>query len=211
MKFLVSAGPTREYFDPVRFLSNPSTGKMGFEMAAALLEAGQEVSLVSGPVSLKPPKGAEYVPVVSAQDMLAAIEARFASCDVLVMTAAVCDYRPAEYSPQKEHKGGEEVSLKLVRTPDILKNLKEKRQNQLVIGFAAETEDLEASGERKLAMKGLDMIVANDVSNPALAGFGSQYLNATLIYRDRPAKKLGKVTKREIASHIMSFVKEAKA
>lgn len=204
LRFLVSAGPTREFIDPVRFISNPSTGRMGFALAREILAAGHECVLVSGPVALEPPEGARYVPVVSAQDMLEALQKEFSGCDVLVMTAAVSDFKPARYLPHKEHKAEAGSCLELERTPDILMTLAPEKAGQVVVGFAAETEDLEASGRRKLLRKGLDMIVANDVSSPR-AGFASRDLDAVLIYPDRPQERLGLLSKEEIARRIIDF------
>ena len=208
LKFLVSAGPTREYLDPVRFLSNPSSGKMGFAVAKEVLKRGYECVLVSGPVNLKPPKGCKFIPVISAEDMYQAIKKEFANCDALVMTAAVSDFKPARKLKQKEHKIAEKSILELVRTKDILKSLAPEKGKRIVVGFAAETNDLEASGKRKLFTKALDMIVANDVSSPR-AGFQSEYLDATFLYPKEPAEHLGLVSKAKVAAKIVAFAEKA--
>ena len=140
MRFLVSAGPTREFVDPVRFLSNRSTGKMGYAVARAAVEAGHEVVLVSGPVSLESPPGlAAFVPVVSARDMLAALRRALAAADALVMTAAVADFRPARVSRRKIHKGAMPDSIRLVPNPDILAALARRKGRRVFVGFAADS------------------------------------------------------------------------
>ncbi|MBO7435548.1 phosphopantothenoylcysteine decarboxylase [bacterium] len=210
LKFLVSAGPTREYIDPVRFLSNPSSGKMGFAVAKEAVRRGYECVLVSGPVNLRPPKGCRFIPVISAEDMYQALKKEFRSCDVLIMTAAVSDFKPARMLKQKEHKIAEKSTLELVRTKDILKSLSPDKGKRIVIGFAAETNDLEASGKRKLFVKGLDMIVANDVSKP-LAGFAVGKLNATFLYPKKAKERLGLISKVSVARKLIDFAeKEAK-
>ena len=210
LKFLVSAGPTREYIDPVRFLSNPSSGKMGFAVAKEAVRRGYECVLVSGPVNLRPPKGCRFIPVISAEDMYQALKKEFRSCDVLIMTAAVSDFKPARMLKQKEHKIAEKSTLELVRTKDILKSLSPDKGKRIVIGFAAETNDLEASGKRKLFVKGLDMIVANDVSKP-LAGFAVGKLNATFLYPKKAKERLGLISKASVARKLIDFAeKEAK-
>ena len=210
LKFLVSAGPTREYIDPVRFLSNPSSGKMGFAVAKEAVRRGYECVLVSGPVNLRPPKGCRFIPVISAEDMYQALKKEFRSCDVLIMTAAVSDFKPARMLKQKEHKIAEKSTLELVRTKDILKSLSPDKGKRIVIGFAAETNDLEASGKRKLFIKGLDMIVANDVSKP-LAGFAVGKLNATFLYPKKAKERLGLISKVSVARKLIDFAeKEAK-
>ena len=163
MKFVVTAGPTREPLDPVRYLSNRSSGKMGYAIAAAALEAKHEVILISGPVALTAPSGAEVVRVTTGEEMFEAAAAHFARCDVFVMCAAVCDYKPARYTPQKTKKQHRPFSLALEPTRDILASLTNSPHDCLVVGFAAETEELRESAQRKLREKNCDLIVANDV------------------------------------------------
>jgi len=172
MKILVTAGATREAIDPVRFLSNRSTGKMGYAVAGVAVERGHEVRLVSGPVAMDEPSGVSVVRVVSAADMLDAVLADFGWCDVLVMCAAVADWRPRVVAEQKMKKfdAGDGMTLELERTVDILQAVGDVKQSQVVVGFAAETENMLSEARRKLVAKGLDMIVANDVSR-ADAGF----------------------------------------
>lgn len=170
MRFLISAGPTREHLDPVRFLSNRSTGRMGYAVAEAAQKAGHEVVLVSGPVSLAVPAGVVCERVLSACEMLAALERHLERCDVLVMCAAVADWRPAEMSDVKLKKRGMEPVIRLVPNPDILKTLLPKKGTRIFVGFAAETHAVEQEAQAKLEQKGLDMLVANDVTQPD-AGF----------------------------------------
>ena len=172
MNVLVTAGPTREALDPVRFLSNRSTGKMGYAIARAAVARGHCCRLVSGPTALSAPDRVEVQAVVSAQDMLSAVEAAVPWCDALIMCAAVADWRPATLSTRKLKKSGHRTSLELVRTPDILETVASRKGDRLFVGFAAETDDIERHAEGKMRRKGLDMIVANDVSLPG-AGFAS--------------------------------------
>ena len=171
MKILVSAGPTREPIDAVRFLSNRSTGRMGYAVAQAAAEAGHEVALVSGPVALEPPPGVtRVVRVETALEMLDALRAELPAADALVMAAAVADFRPAAAAARKLHKGELGETLRLERNPDILATLRPLKGDRIFCGFAAETDDVLGSAADKLARKGLDLVVANDVSAPG-AGF----------------------------------------
>ncbi len=204
MRLLVSAGPTREFVDPVRFLSNRSTGKMGYAVARAAVEAGHEVVLVSGPVSLEPPPGlAAFVPVVSARDMLAALRRALAAADALVMTAAVADFRPARVSRRKIHKGAMPDSIRLVPNPDILATLARRKGRRVFIGFAAETERAVAGAARKLRAKGLDLVVANDVTLPG-AGFGVDTNIVTFVRPDGTAEALPILPKLDVARRIVA-------
>ena len=170
MKILVSAGPTREPIDAVRFLSNRSTGRMGCAVARAAAEAGHEVALVLGPVAIEPPDGVRVVRVETALQMRDALRAELPAADALVMAAAVADFRPARPAARKLHKGAMPAALRLVRNPDILAGLRPLKGSRIFCGFAAETDDVLASAAGKLARKGLDLIVANDVTAPG-AGF----------------------------------------
>lgn len=162
---LITAGPTREHLDPVRFLSNGSSGKMGYALAAAARGRGWTVDLVSGPVSLPSPEGVTLHRVTSAADMLAACQPLFARCDLLIAVAAVADYRPKQFVPGKLPKHSDAFALELVPTTDVVGTLAAtKRAGQIVVGFAAETSELESRAREKLARKRLDWIVANDVS-----------------------------------------------
>ena len=177
---LVTAGPTREYMDPVRFISNPSSGKMGYALARAARRAGARVVLVSGPVDLRPPRGVRLVRVESAREMYRAVMAEFRRADILVMAAAVSDYRPARRLRRKMKKGRRRMTLALVRTDDILAAAAARKGKKIVAGFAAETGDPLREARRKLEEKGLDLIVGNDVSSPG-AGFGSDLSRAVVV------------------------------
>ena len=208
MKFVVTAGPTREHLDPVRFLSNPSTGKMGFAVARAAATRGHEAVLVAGPVSLKTPKGVRRIDVTSAREMLAAVEqemakARGGTPAVLVAAAAVADWRPAKCSARKLKKGRMSDTLRLVRNPDILKTVARRRGKGLIaIGFAAETNDVVAEARRKCREKNLDMVVANDVTEKG-AGFGASTNRVTFVRRDGSAERLPLMTKLAVARRIV--------
>ena len=203
MKFVVTAGPTREFADPVRFLSNPSTGRMGFAVAQAARSAGHEVTLVAGPVSLKTPSGVRRVDVVSARDMLAALRAEVVHADVLVMTAAVADWRPARRAKMKLKKSEMSGVLKLVRNPDILKTL--RRVPGLVrIGFAAETGMPDVEAARKCREKGLDLAVGNDVTRPD-SGFGTRTNRVAFVTPDGRVQHLPLMSKLAVARRIVAF------
>ena len=162
MQFLITAGGTREYIDPVRFISNASSGKMGYALARAALKAGHEVTLITAPTALKPPTGAEIVRVETAAEMFAAVKEHFARCDCLIMAAAVADYTPARPSQTKLKKQTSKLTLELKPTPDILKWAgRQKKTGQTLVGFALEDRDLRANAERKMRDKNLDVIIAN--------------------------------------------------
>jgi phosphopantothenoylcysteine decarboxylase / phosphopantothenate---cysteine ligase len=200
---LVTAGPTREPFDPVRFLSNRSTGKMGFALAQAAAERGARVVLVSGPVSLPDPPGVTVIRVETAQEMLAACLSQFATADITIGAAAPADYRPARVAEQKIKKSGEALDLELVRTPDILEELgRRKRQDQVTVGFAAETENMVENARAKNVRKNLDFTCANDVTQDG-AGFGHDTNVITLVGRDGSPEQLPLLSKREAAHRIL--------
>ena len=162
LQFLITAGGTREYIDPVRFISNASTGKMGCELARSALLAGHNVTLIMAPTNLDAPKGAGVVKVESARDMFEAVRGKFGGCDCLIMTAAVSDYTPVKSARHKMKKSPGVIALKLKPTQDILKWAgTHKKQNQVVVGFALEDRDIKAGAERKMREKNLDMIIAN--------------------------------------------------
>ena len=205
MRFVVTAGPTREFIDAVRFLSNPSTGRMGFAVARAARAAGHEVTLIAGPVSLKTPPGVTRIDVVSARDMLAALRRRVAWCDALVMTAAVADFRPVRRAPRKIHKGGMPEALRLVRNPDILASLRPRKGARVFVGFAAETDAVLESAAGKLARKGLDLIVANDVTRPG-AGFAVETNVVTLLAPGAAPEPLPLLPKAEVARRLVARI-----
>lgn len=198
MKVLVTAGPTMEAIDPVRFLSNHSTGKMGYAIARICCQRGAEVTLVSGRTSLKPPVGVIVVSVRSAQDMFEAVASRSAEQDMIIKAAAVADYRPVTVADQKIKKSDDDMSIALERTQDILKWLGEhKREKQVLCGFAMETEQMVEHAKAKLEKKHLDLIAANNVK-VAGAGFGTDTNVVTLIMPDR-IKELELMSKEEVS------------
>ena len=203
LRCLITAGPTREFLDPVRFLSNPSTGKMGYALAAAARAAGWTVDLVSGPVALPEPAGVMVYPVVSAAEMLRQTDALFDPCDVLIMTAAVSDWRPKHSHPQKLKKTGEGMTVEFEPTVDILATLaRRRRADQLLVGFAAETEDVEAHALAKLERKGVDLIAANSVAGPHGA-FGSDQNRLILLGRGGFREVLGPGPKPAVAAALI--------
>lgn len=203
VRVLLTAGPTCEAIDPVRYITNHSSGKMGYATALAALRRGAEVTLVSGPVALQPPAGAALVPVRSAQEMLEAVLARAAESDIIIKTAAVADYTPAAPADQKMKKKDGELALPLRRTADILATLgAQKKPGQVLVGFSMETEDLLKNSTAKLEKKGADMIVANSLRTPG-AGFGGDTNIATLITAGG-AEELPCMTKLELGDLILS-------
>lgn len=207
-RVLITAGPTREPIDPVRYISNPSTGKMGFALAAAAQERGADVVLVSGPVELADPEGVEVHRVQTALEMMQASAAFFPQCDIAIFTAAVSDMRPVHVSDRKLKKGRDDAQLaniELTQNPDILKTLAHQKGDQVVIGFAAETDDVIANATKKLNEKGADMIVANDVSEGK--GFGADDNRASFVFEVDGAdavESLPVMTKRALADEILS-------
>ena len=187
VRVLVTAGPTREELDPVRFLSNPSTGRMGFAIAEAAHARGAEVTLIAGPTELEPPRGVRVVRVVSAEEMARAVDANLGGVQAVIMSAAVADQRPAVRAQQKSKKQDGEELLTLVRTPDILAGLAARfaslAERPVLVGFAAETEKVEEHAREKLVRKQLDLIVANDVSVPGV-GFASRENRVLLLDRE---------------------------
>lgn len=209
MRFVVTAGPTREWLDPVRFLSNPSTGKMGFAVARAARLAGHDVTLVAGPVALRTPAGVRRVDVVTARDMLAAVTSALAAApagetQVLVMCAAVADWRPAETASAKLKKGEMDGILRLVRNPDILKETRDV-PNVVRVGFAAETGAPIAEAARKCREKGLALVVGNDVT-AAGAGFGTDTNRVVFVTSDGTVTPLPLMGKLAVAKRIVRFV-----
>jgi len=202
IRCLITAGPTREFIDPVRFLSNPSTGKMGFALAEAAVAAGWTVDLVAGPVALEEPDGVILYPVVSAEEMFHQVDALFDACDILIMTAAVSDFRPVRQLTQKEKKGEASMTVEFERTIDILKTVTERKAHQTVVGFAAETNDVEAYARRKLEEKRCDWIVANKVGQDG-SGFAADTNEVILIGADGSRMLLGPDSKRAIAEELI--------
>lgn len=208
LRVLVTAGPTREPLDPVRFLSNRSSGRMGYAVAEAARERGALVTLVSGPTALPAPPGVDVVPVTTAQEMCEAVTARFADCDVVIKAAAVADFRPREVRTRKMEKGDEPtLTLVLERTPDILSILGRARKHQILVGFAAETGEPEKRALAKSRAKGVDLVVANDVSRPG-AGFDVETNIVTLVYPDGRMIRLPEMSKKDVAHRILDAVAE---
>jgi len=207
-RVLVSAGPTQEPIDPVRFISNRSSGKMGYAIAEAAQARGAQVVLVSGPTTLPAPRGVEIVSVFTAEEMLKTLSARLAWSTTVIMAAAVADFRPTHPASQKIKKQGRTGrTLDLEQTTDILASLSAQRTTQLMIGFAAETSDLIAHAKDKLTAKGLDLIVANDITMEG-AGFGSDRNAATLIDRQGTMTELALMPKRALADAILDRTHE---
>ena len=205
-KVLITAGPTEEAIDPVRYITNHSTGKMGYALAKAAMERGASVTLVSGPVALKPPMFIDVVNVRSAAEMAEAVKSRADECDIIIKSAAVADYRPTTVATEKiKKKDGEHSSIELERTEDILSYLGEhKRDNQFICGFSMETENMLENSKAKLKKKNVDMIVANNLRT-AGAGFGTDTNVVTLITAD-DAKELPIMSKDEVAHAIFDEI-----
>jgi phosphopantothenoylcysteine decarboxylase/phosphopantothenate--cysteine ligase len=203
-RVLISAGPNREGIDPVRFISNRSTGRMGYALAAAAWRRGASVCLVTGPTALPVPHGVRVTAAVTAEDMLRAIDAELDAATIVIMAAAVADYRPKHRAAQKLKKGDGPMTLELERTTDILAQLASRKGDRFVVGFAAETENVIANAERKLRSKQLDMIVANDVGR-ADTGFEVD-TNAVVILDAHGRVDLPLASKDEIAHQILDHV-----
>jgi len=202
---LVTAGPTREDIDPVRFLTNRSSGKMGYALAEAASRRGARVILVSGPTDLTVPGGIDWIPVRTSDEMRTAVRDRSAEANVIIMAAAVSDYRPAAARTQKLKRGEGSLTLQLEPTPDILAELGREKGRSILVGFAAETTQLAESARAKLARKGADMIVANDVTQEG-AGFDGDTNIVTIFLRDGREIPLPKLTKFEVANRILDQV-----
>jgi phosphopantothenoylcysteine decarboxylase / phosphopantothenate---cysteine ligase len=204
-KFIVTAGPTREKIDPVRYITNHSSGKMGFAIAEEAAKLGAEVLLVSGPVSLTPPGSVQYLPVESAEDMFEAVVERFSEADVVIKTAAVADYRPKNPSSQKLKKQPGNETLELERTKDILFELGKRKENQILVGFAAETNNVENYALEKVSKKNADMIVANNVLTEG-AGFGTDTNVVTFFKKNGESIPLPMMSKHEVAKRLLAEI-----
>lgn len=205
IRCLITAGPTREYIDPVRFLSNPSTGKMGYALANAAVAKGWTVDLVAGPVALEEPRNVVLYPVVSAEEMFHQVDALFDACDVLIMTAAVSDFRPIKQHAQKEKKEQAALMIECERTTDILKTMTERKQRQIVVGFAAETDHVEEYARKKLFEKRCDWMVANKVGEIG-SGFAADTNQVILIGAGGERVDLGPAPKTEIAGELIDRI-----
>ena len=207
-RFLISAGPTREPIDAVRFISNASSGKMGYALARAAVERGAQVRLVSGPTDLEPPQGVELVSVITGEEMYRALASRFEWATILVMAAAVGDFRPHQVISEKfkkHHWQGE--PLELERTTDILAALSAQRTHQTLVGFAVETHNLIENGQEKLKKKSLDMVVANKIGGEGSA-FGNDTNEAILLSRDNVSTQLPRLPKRTLAHRILDEIQK---
>lgn len=205
-RVLISAGPTQEAIDPVRFISNRSSGKMGYALAEAARTRGAEVVLVSGPTALPAPAGVDYCPVSTAEEMRRALLDRFTWSDTVIMAAAVADFRPTQPSQQKLKKRHRPITrLDLTPTDDILQELGERRSTHVLVGFAAETEDLLAHAREKLHAKHVDLLVANDVS-AAGSGFGADTNRVVLLTADGEVEELPLLPKRDVADRILDRI-----
>ena len=209
---VITAGPTREALDPVRYVSNHSSGKMGFALAEACRDAGARVTLIAGPVSLATPKGIERINISSARDLLAeSLRVVDAGCDIFVATAAVADYRAATVAEQKIKKAGDTLTIELVKNPDVVATIAQHPKRPFVVGFAAETQHIEEYARGKLANKQLDMIACNDVSRSDI-GFASDENAMTVFFSDRygfEKVKLDKASKIDIARRLVACMAQA--
>jgi len=204
VKFLITAGPTREPIDPVRFISNRSSGKMGYAIAEAAVDAGHDVVLVSGPVCLEAPRGARLVKVTTSDEMHDAVHAHLKGIDIVVMSAAVSDFKPAQYAPSKIKKSAGPDNIPLIPARDILASLGKIKNNFLLIGFAAETNDLSRNAEKKLREKNCDMIIGNDVSR-ADTGMESDDNELTLFYKSGERRVLAREKKKKLAKKLVKI------
>lgn len=204
-RVLITAGPTREEIDPVRYISNYSSGKMGYALAGQARKLGAEVTLVSGPVDLEQPHGVRLIPVQSAEEMFQAVVSQFNDIDVVIKAAAVADYKPAEKATQKMKKSEELLTLTLEKTPDILQYLGSIKKDQILVGFAAETNLVEEYAMQKLERKNADFIVANDVTQEG-AGFGTDTNIVTIYHSSGKKVSLPMLRKEEVALKILETV-----
>jgi phosphopantothenoylcysteine decarboxylase / phosphopantothenate---cysteine ligase len=205
VKFVVTAGPTREALDPVRFISNRSSGKMGYAIAEAALAAGHQVKLISGPATIEPPKGARFLAITTSDELYRAVHQAVRDCDVLVMCAAVSDFKPANSASRKLKKRNAPFVLKFVPTRDILVSLSKEGRNYFVVGFAAETHDLKKNAMQKLRKKNCDMIVANDVSK-ADSGMESDENAVSIFCRNGELRKISRAPKKIIARELVKII-----
>ncbi len=205
MRFVVTAGPTREAIDPVRFISNRSSGKMGYAIAEAALAAGHTVTLISGPAAVPPPDGAQFISITTSDELYREVHRAVSQCDVLVMCAAVSDYKPARAEPRKKKKRNSPFALELIPTRDILASLPKDDRSYLVVGFAAETHDLETNAQKKLQGKNCDLIVANDVSRTD-SGMESDENEVMIFFRNGEAQKISRTSKQIIARELVKII-----
>jgi len=202
VRFLITAGPTREPIDPVRYISNRSSGKMGYAIAEAALDFGHDVILISGPVNLSPPRNTKFISVSTSDEMFEAVHRHADESDVCVLCAAVADYKPVQVSTIKVKKRADGISMELVPTRDILQSLGRQRARKfLLVGFAAETDHLEANATKKLLEKNCDIIVAND----ARVGMESDENELLILFRDGETKKISRAPKKFLARELVKI------
>ncbi|HYK24014.1 MAG TPA: bifunctional phosphopantothenoylcysteine decarboxylase/phosphopantothenate--cysteine ligase CoaBC [Candidatus Acidoferrum sp.] len=205
MRFLITAGPTREPIDPVRYISNRSSGKMGYAIAEAALTEGHDVTLISGPASVEPPRNANLIPVSTSDEMFEAVRRHADKCDICVLCAAVADYKPADVSSIKIKKSDAKFRLELIPTRDILDSLGHKQDRQFVlVGFAAETDHVEENAAKKLRAKNCDIVVANDVSD-ADSGMESDVNEVIILFRNGEKTKISRAQKKNIARELVKI------
>ena len=204
MHFLITAGPTRQYIDTVRFISNGSTGKMGYACAFEAVKRGHKVTVITGPVSLEKPKGVKVVKVVSTEEMATAVQERFSSCDCVIMTAAVCDYRPISRQKYKIQKTDEPMILRLDRTVDILAELGENKQQQILIGFAVQDKSARQNARRKLKEKNLDAIVLNSPE-----AIGADRNDACILQAGGKWQSFTNISKKALAGKVIKLAEQA--
>jgi phosphopantothenoylcysteine decarboxylase / phosphopantothenate---cysteine ligase len=198
LRFLITAGPTREFLDPIRYISNRSSGKMGYALAEAARAVSSHVTLVSGPTALTPPKDLEFVPVTTAEEMASAVWGRFDQVDICIMAAAVGDFRPKQMAANKIKKGTFAGTIEVEATPDILAELGRRKRSQVLVGFAAETDEVERHASEKLVQKRLDFIVANDSR-----AFDAETNRVTFLMGDGKIERLSAMPKIEVAKVIV--------
>ena len=206
-KVLVSAGPTIAPIDPVRYITNRSTGKMGYAIAKEARDRGAEVILVSGPTNLEPPKNVKIINIKTNEEMKKEILQNFKWADIVIKSAAVADYKPKEYSKEKIKKGEGDLNICLTRDNDILKFLGEIKTHQVLVGFAAESDNVLENAERKLKNKNLDFIVANDITSSD-TGFGSEDNKVVILSKNNEKLELEKMSKKKVASNIFDMILE---
>lgn len=205
-KVVVTAGPTMVPIDPVRILTNRSSGKMGYSIAEEARDRGAEVVLISGPTSLRKPNGIKVIDIKTNEDMFNAIKNEFKDADIVIKSAAVADYKAKNYSNEKIKKTGYDLNLIFERDRDILKTLGDMKENQILVGFAAESSNLKENAKGKLEKKNLDYIIANDISKPE-TGFASDENKVTIISKSGEEVSLEKMSKREVAKNIFDIIK----
>lgn len=208
-KVLVTAGPTIEPMDPVRYITNRSTGKMGYAIAEEARDRGAEVTLVSGPTNIKKPFGIDVININTNEEMFNAVLNFYDQMDIVIKSAAVADYKPKEYSTKKIKKTGDTLELSLIKNNDILKRLGEIKKNQILVGFAAESNDLIQNAQKKLENKNLDYIVANDITGDDI-GFGSDNNKVTILFKNGKNLVLDKMSKRDVARKLFDIINENK-